>query len=375
MNILILTHSYPDPEQRWRGVFVQEQARALSRKHNVTVVYFKADYSRFAPFTKYSYVKSFDGTMPVYEVTVKKSFPVITQLKLLSGTCSFIRKEILAKQKIDIIHSHLSYPGGFLGTIIQSTLKIPDVLTEHSTLRLYNRSFIHKLCVGWTLKNSSGVISVSSSLKEEIAKIRKREIKVIPNIVNSGLFETRRLTDIKKLNIGFLGALNNNNKGLDILIEACSGLDAGTFNLHIGGTGKLTDHYKALAKEHGIESNCIFHGEIIRSRIADFYSNLDIFVLPSRYETFGIVLIEAMACGIPVIATKCGGPLDIVTESTGLLIEKDNRDELANAIVRMADNMKFYNSETIRNYAREKFGEETIARQITGFYKEILALK
>jgi glycosyltransferase involved in cell wall biosynthesis len=229
--------------------------------------------------------------------------------------------------------------------------------------------------VGWTLKNSSGVISVSSSLKEEIAKIRKREIKVIPNIVNSGLFETRRLTDIKKLNIGFLGALNNNNKGLDILIEACSGLDAGTFNLHIGGTGKLTDHYKALAKEHGIESNCIFHGEIIRSRIADFYSNLDIFVLPSRYETFGIVLIEAMACGIPVIATKCGGPLDIVTESTGLLIEKDNRDELANAIVRMADNMKFYNSETIRNYAREKFGEETIARQITGFYKEILALK
>ena len=375
MNILILTHSFPDSTHEWRGVFVREQARATGKIHNVVVVYFRADYNHFAPFAKYSFEKKAQDNFTLFEVTVKKSFPVITQLKLLSNTFRFIKKEILSKEKPDIIHSHLSYPGGFLGTIIQKLTGIPNVLTEHSTLKLYNRSLIHTLCVKWTLKNSAGVISVSSSLKEEIAKIRNREIKVIPNIVDTGLFEIRRRTDRTKLNIGFLGGLNNTNKGLDILIQACSKIESGTFNLHIGGAGKLADQYKALAKEHGIEGSCIFHGEISRSRIADFYSNLDIFVLPSRYETFGIVLIEAMACGVPVIATKCGGPMDIVTESTGVLIGKDNPDELADAITRMADNLKFYNCDIIRNYAHENFGEEMVAEQLTGFYKDILALK
>jgi hypothetical protein len=57
MNILLLTHSYPDIENKWRGVFVQEQVKALSIKHEVTVVYFKVDYSHFAPFSDYSFLK------------------------------------------------------------------------------------------------------------------------------------------------------------------------------------------------------------------------------------------------------------------------------------------------------------------------------
>jgi hypothetical protein len=124
MNILVLTHSYPDSNNKWRGVFVQEQVNALSIKHDVFVVYFKVDYSHFAPFSGYSFLTKHSGRVTEYEVTVNKSFPVINQIKYLSNTYRFIRDEILKQKKIDIIHSHFSYPGGFLGTIIQKRKQV-----------------------------------------------------------------------------------------------------------------------------------------------------------------------------------------------------------------------------------------------------------
>ena len=374
MTILILTHSFPDSGHRWRGVFVQQQASALSKVHRVIVVYFKADYSTFAPFSKYSFIKRDGNDLTVYEVTIKRSFPVITQMKYLSDTYRFINKEILQRERIDIIHSHLSYPAGFLGTIIQKIKGIPNIITEHSTLKLYNRSQIHKVCVGYGLRNARGVISVSNSLKNEISPIRKKAVNVIPNIVDTGLFYLSETGGGQILNIGFLGGLNNTNKGLDLLLKAASALENRQFIVHIGGDGKLLEDYKRQAASLGVEKNSIFYGEISREEISKFYSRFDIFVLPSRYETFGIVLIEAMASGVPVIATKCGGPEDIVTASTGILIEKDDHKELADAINKMAENLPSFNKITIRNYAMNKFGEDTFINSINKLYEKTLMI-
>src|SRR5665647_2004950 len=104
MTILLLTHSYPDSRIKWRGLFIQDQALTLSEKHEIIVVYFRVDYTSFAPFSKYSFVKRQKGKVTEYEVTTGKSFPVINQLKYLNDTYRFIRKEILSKKKIDIIH-------------------------------------------------------------------------------------------------------------------------------------------------------------------------------------------------------------------------------------------------------------------------------
>lgn len=372
MNILLLTHSYPDLNHKWRGVFIQEQVNALSTEHNVFVVYFKVNYSRFAPFSEYSFTKKQSGRITEYEVTVNKSFPVITQLKYLSNTYRFIKNEILKPNKIDIIHSHLSYPAGFLGTIIQKRNKIPNIITEHSTINLYFRSFIHKKCVTYSLRNTAVVISVSNSLKKEIVAQCDRQVNVIPNIVDTDNFNITKPKEDQTLNIGFLGGLGNTNKGLDILFKSASLLKGKKFILHIGGNGNLMDNFKKMAKEFGIDDNCKFYGEILRKDISQFYSGLDIFILPSRYETFGVVLIEAMSCGIPVIATKCGGPQDIVTKSTGMLIEKDNPEELANAIRTMSESLGSYNKEAIRNYAVKTFGRSVFIEKMTKLYHDTL---
>jgi glycosyltransferase involved in cell wall biosynthesis len=372
MKILILTHSYPDSINRWRGVFVQEQAKALSTIHDVIVVNFKVDYKHFAPFSKYSFVRKENDGITEYELTTGRSFPVINQLKYLLNTYSFLKKEIFRNNKIDIIHSHLSYPAGFLGTIISKRRNIPNIITEHSSIGKYFRSFIHKICVRYALKNSRGVVCVSKALREEILRIINREVSVIPNVIDFEKFRLARPETDNGINIGFLGSLDNNNKGLDVLLKSASLLKNRDVILHIGGKGILFDSFVKMAEESGLKESCRFYGGILPEKVADFYTKLDFFVLPSRYETFGIVLVEAMACGLPVIATRCGGPEEIVTSSTGLLVSKENVQELSEAISFMSGNLLMYDREGIRNYVKDKFGQKAFLTSISQVYENVL---
>jgi glycosyltransferase involved in cell wall biosynthesis len=372
MNILVLTHSYPDKNNKWRGVFIQEQVKALSLTNDITVVYFKADYSHFAPFSKYRFLKETDGKITIYEVTVNKSFPVITQLKYLSNTYSFIKNEILSRKKIDIIHSHLSYPAGFLGTIIQKRKQIPNILTEHSWVKRYFRSQIHKFCVLYAFKESSCIISVSKALKEDINLYCNREVKIVPNVVEVGKFQIPEPEKRKTLNLGILGGMGNFRKGLDVLLKSVSLLKNMDLQVHIGGDGIYLERFKKMAKELGVYEKCKFYGEILPAEINNFYSRLDIYVLASRDETFGVVIVEAMACGLPVIATKCGGPEEIITRDTGVLVEKENAEELAGAIVSVSENLALYNRNIIREYALEKYGRQAFVTEITRIYKDVL---
>lgn len=373
MTILLLTHSYPDARIKWRGLFIQDQALALSAKHEIIVVYSKVDYTHFAPFLKYSFVKRQNGKITEYELTTGKSLPVINQLKYFKDTFRFIRKEILSQKKIDIIHSHLSYPAGFLGAIIQKREKIPCVLTEHSWIKKYFRSRIHKLCVLYTLKHCAYVVAVSQALKDNINLYCKRQVQVIPNVIDMKKFSlSDALKKDNNLNIGILGGMGNYRKGLDILIKAVSLLKDMELTVHIGGDGKYLNTFKEMAKELDIAGKCIFYGEIKPESIQDFYSKLDFYVLPSRDETFGVVVVEAMACGLPVIATKCGGPEEIITKETGVLIDRENPQELARAIRSVAGNLGSYNRKAIRDYVLEKYSPDLFVASVSEVYQELL---
>jgi L-malate glycosyltransferase len=375
MKILILTHSYPDSKNKWRGLFIQDQAKALSTKNEITVVYFKVDYSRFRPFSKPSFTKNCNGEIIEYELTICKSFPIINQLKLLFCTYRFIRKEILSEKIIDIIHSHLSYPAGFIGTIIQKASGIPNIITEHSWIRKYFRSLIHKKCVLYALRNSSCFITVSNALKEDINTFYQREIFVIPNVVETDKFFISERKRESILNLGILGGMGNYRKGLDILLKSISLLKTMDLLIHIGGDGILLNKFKEIAAELGVSEKCRFYGEIQPDKINDFYSALDVFVLASRDETFGVVVVEAMSCGLPVIATKCGGPSEIITQGNGVLVEKENPEELAEAIVLISKNLDSYDKEAVRKYAIEKYGPDAFSETMIILYKNILSHK
>jgi len=174
-------------------------------------------------------------------------------------------------------------------------------------------------------------------------------------------------------NIGILGSYNTNVKGLDILLESIPLIRQRDIFLHIGGEGQLLEYYKKRAEDLGVYEKCRFYGEIKPEKRAEFYSRLDLFVLPSRSETFGVVLIEAMSCGLPVLATKCGGPEEIVTPATGLLVPPENAWELAGGISSMLENMHKYDRSAIRNYVNDTFGQKAFLRTITSVYENTLS--
>ena len=99
----------------------------------------------------------------------------------------------------------------------------------------------------------------------------------------------------------------------------------------------------------------------------------DLVVLPSFYDSFGIVLIEAMACGLPVVATRCGGPQEMVDDPVGRLVAVGDPEDLADGIQAVIDGYRRYDRELIRRRAEERYDYREVAARIHALYGEVLA--
>ena len=128
-----------------------------------------------------------------------------------------------------------------------------------------------------------------------------------------------------------------------------------------------------LTFEENSLNNCVsMRGRLNREGISECFSRADCFVLPSESETFGVAFIEAMSAGLPVIATKCGGPEDYVSESNGYLIENGDGEQLLDAMERAYRREDRFDSERIREYAEKSFSPSGIAEKLTAYYQGIL---
>ncbi len=112
-------------------------------------------------------------------------------------------------------------------------------------------------------------------------------------------------------------------------------------------------------------------GLISREEVITQLDDCDVFVLPSHYETFGVVLIEALSRGVPVISTYCGGPECIVDESNGVLVQPKDVDELAQAMLKMYHEYSNYNKEQLRESVINLYGKEAFYKRVIEIYKSV----
>lgn len=238
---------------------------------------------------------------------------------------------------------------------------------------------IEKLILRYSFKSANKVISVSNSLREIISKY-KSNIEVIPNMVDCD----KVLSIInKKNNLGEEGQFTflslcylKKNKGVDILIRAFSTYFRGKeVKLIIAGDGPERESLENLSKELGILEQVEFKGALNRDEVYKVMSNCNIFVLPSKFETFGVVLIEALANGKPVISTRNGGANDIVTDENGILVDIDDIEGLGKAMVDLKLDYNKYNEEEIRNSCINKYSKKIITRQLEKVYSELICKK
>jgi glycosyltransferase involved in cell wall biosynthesis len=288
------------------------------------------------------------------------------------GFARVLNKVIKQFGKPDIVHAHFS---GTAKCVVEAckAAGIPYVVTEHSSG--VNRDDLNENEISelkYVYGNAARVIAVSSPLANRIKDYTGVNAIVVPNIVDLSTFSVNRKTH-KGFKIVSAGGLDY-RKGFDVLMKAFVKFSAtcNDASLIIMGDGPARDSLEGLASELEIREKFRITGQYVRSEFAQELSQSDVFVLASRRETFGVVYAEALACGVPVIATRCGGPEDFVNDSNGILFDVDDVDGLAKAMGYMHDNVSLFNSEKIREDVQMKFSANEIAKELSEVFEKYI---
>jgi glycosyltransferase involved in cell wall biosynthesis len=235
----------------------------------------------------------------------------------------------------------------------------------------------------WAARHSAFHIAVSRSVRDEIAHFTgvSDRLRVIPNGVNTQVF--RPADDDRALDLNeilFAGAVRH-VKGLDILLKALRILLNGGRDLKLTVVGepffreyrKDCESVHALARELDLETRVQFVGGKFGHELVERMQNCGVLVLPSRKESLGMVLAEAIACGTPVVATRCGGPEDIVTDEVGALSPPEDPAALAWGIASVLDRRSKFNRRSLHEYIDQTFSWEAVGRQTLALYSEAIA--
>jgi glycosyltransferase involved in cell wall biosynthesis len=270
----------------------------------------------------------------------------------------------------DVLHAHAALWAGRVALRMGRTLSRPCVLTEHSSqilLGVLGRNERHE--AARVYREADAVLAVSETLLAAVGSIAGAQLgRVVPNTVDFEFF-TLPTIPRRREPFTFLSACNLvGGKRVDRLIRAfarvsriCPGI-----RLVIVGAGAESRDLQLLAQESGVAAQVEFTGGMPREGVRERMWGANTLVLPSSFETFGVVLVEALATGMPVISTRCGGPEDIVESGLGLLVEPDDEEGLVGAMATMT--AQYYSEGMLRDRAMGRFSFEKIAQELLGIY-------
>jgi glycosyltransferase involved in cell wall biosynthesis len=279
--------------------------------------------------------------------------------------------------KPDVIHAHCLLRGGVLASRIARKHRIPYVVTEHSS-RWHNHEVSgYELRLARTAaKNASAMVSVSTALLSHLGQdLELDRTYVLPNAVDPHFLEGAMPQRAAGGNLAFINvALLNPGKRQALLIDAfhlAFGKDT-SHTLSIVGAGPERHALAARIARYGMEGSIRLLGMQPKSEVARLLGESDCLALTSDHETFGVVVIEALARGMPVISTDCGGTADIVTDTNGILTEKGNAGAIAAAMTAMRERIVAgsYDRKQIRQDCMDRFSQHSVCTRLVKIYEE-----
>lgn len=385
MNIVIIPAFFQTKNRPTLGSFFLEQAKALKRAgHMVTILYCDT-YSVKCAQELLCYEEQEVSQTEGIQIYRKKCFCPMKHG--MEGHKEAFAREIeklwnkyMKNESVDIIHAHCCVWAGYAAMKISEKTKIPYVVTEHATLFQLHKNEIsstNNAVIAEVFQKAAKVICVSRAFAKLLAEYTSN-IEVIGNVVDCEQFHVTKASNegFRFLTVCYMEEeAQLYKKGMDILIKAWAKVSAKhpQARLIIGGGGKALEKVVEWTREYQVTESVEFLGALTRSQVVEQMQLCNCFVLPSRYETFGVVYIESMACGKPVIAVANGGPDDFVHEFNGILIQPEQEDELVQALEKMITGQPdaLYEPEKIAAYVKEKFSYQAIAEQLEKVYENI----
>jgi len=239
--------------------------------------------------------------------------------------------------KPDILHAHYASSYGLLGALTGFHPYVVSVWGS-DVYEFPLKSPIHKKLIKYTLSKVDALCSTSFCMKDELRKYTSNPINVIPFGVDQKFFKSKAREELySEFVIGFVKALEP-GYGHEILLRAFAGLKPSYFNkpikLCLVGDGSYRQEVERLADELGIQDRLAMLGNIPNAKIPDILSSFDLFAsLTTVNESFGVSLVEAMACNVPIVATDTPGFLEILGDETcGKIVPRNNVEAARQAI-------------------------------------------
>lgn len=405
MRISLLTNEYPPYIYGGAGVHAEYLSRALAGlnpgRNQIEVLCFGDQHETRGNLSVQGVTPDF--TLPSQNARHAILMDALARDLMMAGSVN----------DVNIVHCHTWYTH-LAGCLLQQLLRVPLVLTTHSlephrpwkAEQLGNAYHASTWLERTAYQNADGVVAVSESMKRDVRElygVREERIRVIPNGVSTGEFHQspnpgllrRYGVDPEKPMVLFVGRITR-QKGVMHLLRATPWLPPGVQLVLCTG---LPDLPEIGAEVEGLIRELRTHDEhavhwipamLPHDELASFYSHATVFVCPSVYEPFGLINLEAMACGTPVVAAAVGGIPEVVLQGeTGLLVEVNaigngnfepkNPDaysrRLADAIsslLRNPDQLRAFGAAGLRRVER-CFSWERVAAQTMNFYEEIIA--
>ncbi|MBD3789217.1 MAG: glycosyltransferase [Campylobacterales bacterium] len=380
MHILILPSWYVNSFHPLSGIFFKEHAEALSKYNHTVGVIALNEIGIRELFRQKRMACSYKSYVQNGVLTHTVEYPAIPKLMWLRKYIQFFIFKKMFKAYVgkhglpDIIHLH-SFYAGELAIWVKERYGIPFVVTEHFSG--FGRDVMGQKDIESARKVYEAAdyrIAVSKRFVSLLESRFRQDFHYIPNMVNTDFFEAQsehiQNDGFIFINVAFL----NQNKNQEMLIHAFTNAFKGEekIKLTIVGDGPEYNRLAALIDQLAMKKQITLFGRATREEVRGLFQRSNVFVLSSRYETFGVSIIEALASGLPVVATKCGGAQSIVDETVGLLCEIDVKD-MGDKMIQMYEHQAEYNKSIIQQYVRDHFSEGVIVGRLEGIYNQVIS--
>jgi len=372
LKVLFLTTSYPRPESPIDGIFVREHARAAGEVADVRVAHLlRAPTGR--GLVRLERIAGEEP--PAWRVPYRRFGKPLAQLAFVLGPLELARRLRRTGWTPDVIHAH-SFLSALPALLLGRLLQRPVAYTEHWTIFLPENP--GSLSPGMerlarlALARADVVLPVSADLERALRRLAPRtRMRVVPNVVDDA-FQPGAHVDGRPTRLLTVGLLDTPRKGVDVLLEALALVPGRErLRLDVVGEGELRPGYETLAERLGLGAAVTFHALEPKPALAERMRQADLFVLASRYENNPCVVLEAMASGLPVVATRVGGIPELVDSTTGRLAEPLDPPSFA-AALEDALGAEFDRT-AIAARTQEAFGRPAIARRLAEVYAELVA--
>lgn len=383
-KILWLCSWYPDKLAPYNGDFIQRHAAAAMLYNDIHVIHVVGDTSGKISRKKqeFNIVAGVTEQIIYYPAINSLMGRLISHYSWLQLYRHAIRKYISEYGKPELVHIHIPYKAGLLGGWIKKIHNIPYVITEHWTIyqpqnlvKYEQQKPLFKSIIKRAINGCSLFLPVSNDLGLLINKlVTEKKYSVVENVANEEYFY---FTDNFKKEAPFrfihVSTMTYQKNAEGILASFCSFLERFPAT-ELVIVGPIPDSILQLVEKTGLKDKNIFLiGEISYVGVAREMQKAHALVMFSRYENSPCSIIEALCCGLPVIATNVGGIPELLDEHNGLLIDSLDKEALVVALASMVTNYTMYDRKKIAEQAKSRFSYPVIGKKLDEVYSTIIS--